>query len=70
MNSGMAVSISTGDAPDSQPCISVGNGNPNRIAVRWQGPLSERTAILPRPYAAIDASLQDGDINDKMWLLK
>ncbi|MBK9936350.1 MAG: SusD/RagB family nutrient-binding outer membrane lipoprotein [Cytophagaceae bacterium] len=49
----------------------VGNGNSNRIAVRWQYPLSERTTNTTNYKAAIDRQFGGkDDINDKMWLLK
>ncbi len=49
----------------------VGNGNSNRIAIRWQYPLSERTTNTTNYKAAIDSQFAGkDDINDMLWLLK
>ncbi|WP_394990630.1 SusD/RagB family nutrient-binding outer membrane lipoprotein [Emticicia sp.] len=49
----------------------VGNGNSNRIAVRWQYPLSERTTNADNYKAAISSQYGGkDDINDTIWLLK
>jgi hypothetical protein len=49
----------------------VGNGNSNRIAVRWQYPLSERTTNNSNYKAAIDRQFAGkDDINEKIWLVK
>jgi hypothetical protein len=49
----------------------VGNGNSNRIALRWIYPLTERTSNPVNYKAAIDAQFAGkDDINDLIWLLK
>jgi hypothetical protein len=49
----------------------VGNGNSNRIAVRWQYPFSERNTNAANYKAAIDAQFAGkDDINDVIWILK
>ncbi|WP_259013955.1 SusD/RagB family nutrient-binding outer membrane lipoprotein [Emticicia fluvialis] len=49
----------------------VGNGNSNRIAVRWQYPISERTTNAKNYNDAINSQYAGkDDINDIVWILK
>lgn len=71
MNSGMEAYFNWRRTGFPKFYQGVGNGNSNRIAVRWQYPLSERTTNATNYKAAI-ASQFGGkdDINDMVWMLK
>jgi hypothetical protein len=71
MNSGMEAYFNWRRTGFPKFYSGVGNGNSNRIAVRWQYPLSER-ATNEANYKAAIASQFGGkdDINDMVWMLK
>jgi hypothetical protein len=51
--------------------VGVGNGNSNRIAMRWQYPITERTTNAANYKKALDAQYGGkDDINDIVWLNK
>lgn len=71
MNSGMEAYFNWRRTGFPKFYAGVGNGNSNRIAVRWQYPLSERTTNATNYKAAIDSQFAGkDDINDVLWLLK
>jgi hypothetical protein len=71
MNSGMEAYFNWRRTGFPKFEAGVGNGNSNRIAVRWQYPLSERTTNATNYKAAIDSQFAGkDDINDALWLLK
>lgn len=71
MNSGMEAYFNWRRTGFPKFETGVGNGNSNRIAVRWQYPLSERTTNATNYKAAIDSQFAGkDDINDTIWLLK
>jgi hypothetical protein len=71
MNSGMEAYFNWRRTGFPKFYTGVGNGNSNRIAVRWQYPLSERATNAVNYKAAI-ASQFGGkdDINDMLWIVK
>ncbi|AFK02108.1 hypothetical protein Emtol_0957 [Emticicia oligotrophica DSM 17448] len=71
MNSGMEAYFNWRRTGFPKFYAGVGNGNSNRIAIRWQYPLSERTTNSTNYKAAIDSQFGGkDDINDSLWLLK
>lgn len=71
MNSGMEAYFNWRRTGFPKFYTGVGNGNSNRIAVRWQYPLSERTTNAANYKTAIDSQFGGrDDINDTLWLLK
>ncbi|MFN3850950.1 MAG: SusD/RagB family nutrient-binding outer membrane lipoprotein [Spirosomataceae bacterium] len=71
MNSGMEAYFNWRRTGFPKFYSGVGNGNSNRIAVRWQYPLSERTTNAANYKTAIDSQFGGrDDINDVLWLLK
>lgn len=71
MNSGMEAYFNWRRTGFPKFYTGVGNGNSNRIAIRWQYPLSERTTNATNYKAAIDSQFAGkDDINDMLWLLK
>lgn len=71
MNSGMEAYFNWRRTGFPKFYQGVGNGNSNRIAVRWQYPLSERTTNTTNYKAAIDSQFGGkDDINEMLWLLK
>jgi hypothetical protein len=71
MNSGMEAYFNWRRTGFPKFYQGVGNGNSNRIAVRWQYPLSERTTNATNYKAAIASQFSGkDDINDMVWMLK
>ena len=71
MNSGMEAYFNWRRTNYPTFYTGVGNGNSNRIAIRWIYPLTERTSNSANYKAAIDAQFAGkDDINDQIWLLK
>lgn len=71
MNSGMEAYFNWRRTGFPKLYQGVGNGNSNRIALRWQYPISERTTNVTNYKAAIDAQFAGkDDINDLIWLVK
>ncbi|QRR00071.1 SusD/RagB family nutrient-binding outer membrane lipoprotein [Dyadobacter sandarakinus] len=71
MNSGMEAYFNFRRTGFPKFMTGVGTGNSERIALRWQYPISERTTNGANYKAAIDAQFGGkDDINDKIWLLK
>ena len=71
MNSGMEAYFNWRRTGFPKFYQGVGNGNSNRIAVRWQYPLSERTTNATNYKAAIASQFSGkDDINDLVWMLK
>ena len=71
MNSGMEAYFNWRRTGFPKFYSGVGNGNSNRIAVRWQYPLSERNTNATNYKSAIDSQFAGkDDINDTIWLLK
>ena len=71
MNSGMEAYFNWRRTTYPTFYAGVGNGNSNRIALRWIYPLTERTSNATNYKAAIDAQFAGkDDINDLIWLLK
>jgi len=71
MNSGMEAYFNWRRTNYPTFYTGVGNGNSNRIAIRWIYPLTERTSNAANYKAAIDAQFAGkDDINDQIWLLK
>ncbi len=71
MNSGMEAYFNWRRTGFPKFYSGVGNGNSNRIAMRWQYPFSERNTNADNYKAAI-ANQFGGkdDINDMIWILK
>lgn len=70
MNSGMEAYFNWRRTGFPKFYQGVGNGNSNRIAVRWQYPLSERTTNVINYKAAINSQYAGkDDINDLMWMV-
>ena len=71
MNSGMEAYFNWRRTGFPKFYTGVGNGNSNRIAMRWQYPVSERTTNALNYKAAITSQFAGkDDINDILWLLK
>ena len=71
MNSGMEAYFNWRRTGFPAFSSGVGNGNSNRIALRWIYPATERTANATNYKAAIDSQYAGkDDINDPMWLIK
>jgi hypothetical protein len=71
MNSGMEAYFNWRRTGFPKFETGVGNGNSNRIAVRWQYPFSERTTNAANYKAAIDSQFAGrDDINDILWVVK
>jgi hypothetical protein len=71
MNSGMEAYFNWRRTGFPAFSSGVGNGNSNRIALRWIYPATERTANATNYKAAIDSQYAGkDDINDQMWLIK
>jgi hypothetical protein len=71
MNSGMEAYFNWRRTGYPAFYTGVGNGNSNRIALRWLYPATERASNLTNYKAAIDAQFAGkDDINDQIWLLK
>ena len=52
--------------------LTVGTGNSQRIAKRWQYPSSERTTNAVNYHAALTSQFgaDTDDINSEMWIYK
>ena len=71
MNSGMEAYFNWRRTGFPAFSSGVGNGNSNRIALRWIYPATERTANATNYTAAITSQYAGkDDINDQMWLVK
>jgi len=71
MNSGMEAYFNWRRTGFPTFSSGVGNGNSNRIALRWIYPTTERTANSTNYTAAITSQYAGkDDINDQMWLVK
>ena len=71
MNSGMEAYFNWRRTGFPKFNVGVGNGNSNRIAVRWQYPTSERTTNTQNYSTAIGSQYGGkDDINDTVWMLK
>jgi Starch-binding associating with outer membrane len=71
MNSGMEAYFNWRRTGFPTFSSGVGNGNSNRIALRWIYPTTERTANATNYTAAITSQYAGkDDINDQMWLVK
>ena len=71
MNSGMEAYFNWRRTGFPKFYQGVGNGNSNRIAVRWLYPLSERTTNVENYKAAITSQFAGkDDINEMIWMLK
>ena len=71
MNSGMEAYFNWRRTGFPTFSSGVGNGNSNRIALRWIYPTTERTANGSNYTAAITSQYAGkDDINDQMWLIK
>ena len=71
MNSGMEAYFNWRRTGFPAFSSGVGNGNSNRIALRWIYPATERTANSTNYTAAITSQYAGkDDINDQMWLIK
>jgi hypothetical protein len=71
MNSGMEAYFNWRRTGFPTFSSGVGNGNSNRIAIRWIYPTTERTANATNYTAAITNQYSGkDDINDQMWLIK
>ncbi|CAM3333080.1 SusD/RagB family nutrient-binding outer membrane lipoprotein [Aquirufa ecclesiirivi] len=71
MNSGMEAYFNWRRTGFPKFDVGVGNGNSNRIAVRWIYPTTERTTNATNYKAAIQSQFNGtDDINDLMWLIK
>ena len=71
MNSGMEAYFNWRRTGFPAFSSGVGNGNSNRIALRWIYPATERTANATNYTAAITSQYAGkDDINDLMWLVK
>jgi hypothetical protein len=71
MNSGMEAYFNWRRTGFPAFSVGVGNGNSNRIALRWIYPATERTANTVNYTAAITSQYAGkDDINDSMWLIK
>ncbi|HEY1054252.1 MAG TPA: SusD/RagB family nutrient-binding outer membrane lipoprotein, partial [Emticicia sp.] len=71
MNSGMEAYFNWRRTGFPKFETGVGNGNSNRIAVRWQYPLSERTTNTKNYNDAISSQYGGkDDINDTVWIMK
>ena len=71
MNSGMEAYFNWRRTGFPTFSSGLGNGNSNRIALRWIYPTTERTANSTNYTAAITSQYAGkDDINDQMWLVK
>ncbi|WP_337042793.1 SusD/RagB family nutrient-binding outer membrane lipoprotein [Emticicia sp. 17c] len=71
MNSGMEAYFNWRRTGFPKFETGVGNGNSNRIALRWQYPISERTTNSKNYTDAINSQYGGkDDINDTVWILK
>ncbi len=71
MNSGMEAYFNWRRTGFPKFYTGVGNGNSNRIAMRWQYPFSERNTNADNYKAAITSQFSGkDDINDMIWILK
>lgn len=71
MNSGMEAYFNWRRTGFPKFETGVGNGNSNRIAIRWQYPLSERTTNTKNYTDAITSQYGGkDDINDAVWIMK
>lgn len=71
MNSGMEAYFNWRRTGFPKFETGVGNGNSNRIAIRWQYPISERTTNTQNYNAAIQSQYGGkDDINDAVWIMK
>jgi hypothetical protein len=71
MNSGMEAYFNWRRTGFPKFETGVGNGNSNRIALRWQYPISERTTNTKNYNDAINSQYGGkDDINDTVWIMK